>query len=197
MGKTRIFWLILCLSLLLCACEEPQTVFTVEKNGVTYTADVETHTLSDGRYTYNYYTVGVTDVNGNHSETVNIIYPGNESWAVKWDFSGKQTVEKYSWIDGYHDEKYPDGRILAEIVRDLPEPKPEPDWVRAVLGGVLVLFGVLQFRFPTALTRWRYALYVRDPEPTEFAQVMGRIAGVILAVAGIVWIIMGLMGGRT
>ena len=197
MGKTRIFWLILCLALSLCACKEPQTVFTVEKNGVTYTADVEVRTLSDGRYTYSYYTVGVTDVNGNQSKTVNIIYPGNESWAVKWDFSGKQTVEKYNWIDGYHDEKYPDGRILAEIVRDLPEPKPEPDWVRAILGGVLVLVGVLQFRFPTALIRWQYALYVRDPEPTDFAQVMGRIAGVILAVAGIVWIIMGLMGGRT
>lgn len=194
MGKTRIFWLILCLALLLCACEEPQTVFTVEKNGVQYTADIENHTLSDGRYTYNYYTIGVTDVNGNHSETVNIIYPGNESWAVKWDFSGKQTVEKYNWIDGYHDEKYPAGTILAEIARDLPEPKPEMQWAQIIGGGVLILFGGLQTAFPCALWKWRYALYVRDPEPTEFAMVMGRIAGVILIAAGIVGIIAGTLG---
>lgn len=52
--KMQMYLLILMMSLLLCACGATSTVYTIEKNNVSYEVDTENKTISDGINVYQY-----------------------------------------------------------------------------------------------------------------------------------------------
>ena len=100
----KLVLMMLVLSLAACKAE----VYTVEKDGVTYTVDPENSTIFDGKYTYKYAFDGNS---ADYDATIN--YPnGAFYW---WESSSRGGQGGYS--HGYDEALYAKGEVLTAILK--------------------------------------------------------------------------------
>lgn len=160
-----------CLLLSACGTEK---VYTVDRNGKTYTVDTPNGTISDGTYTYAFTWVG---------DQVTITYPdGSTYW---WEFakSSGAGVSWGGWSDDYGPGPYADGNDLARL---LVEERPDPDRGSHILAALL-LFAVGIFSVSAPETAWMlsHGWRYKDAEPSDMALAANRISGAICVLAGI------------
>ena len=178
--RTCVFLLALLLIFALSACQkEDLTVYTVTKEGISYTVDRENCTISDGKHTYRY------TFEGNASTyNVTIHYPNGASyWWEGTNFGGYGGNSS-----GYDESLYASGEVLTEILEE-KAPKP-PKSFAEILGGLIFLgFGILFAAKPEVFARRRVCLWVKNAEPSDFAISMYRISGVFMIIASVVLLI--------
>lgn len=167
--------LLLAISLAACAAEE-LAVYTVTKDGVSYTVDREKNTISDGNFTYGFTFEGSAD-----AYRATVTYPNGSSYWWKRDgFSGSG-----GWSNDYHEDAYVSGEVLVEVLEE-KAPKAKKPAGNAFAAILFLAFGVFFVIKPRTVTYIRYSLWVKDAEPSEFAIFMCRIAGVLWVIVGIV-----------
>lgn len=200
MKNMRWFLLFLAVVVLFTGCTEkpePETVTTVVEGRVTYTADWEHNTITDGKYTYNFIITTAQSADTT-IEKITVFYPNGASYTQERKYSGDDVGAGFSTGSADYDpERYADGDILIRIVDDRPRPEPEwkINWITVLCGAVVLGLGVLDIVKPGLWWKLRYGLYVQDAEPTEFAIFMSRIGGVICVLVGGFLVLRGLLGG--
>ena len=175
-----VFLLALLLIFALSACQKEElTVYTVTKEGISYTVDRENCTIADGKYTYRY------TFEGNASTyNATITYPNGASyWWKGTDFGGYGGNS-----NGYDENLYTSGEVLTDI---LTEKAPKaPKSFRNILGGLIFLcFGILFAAKPEVFARRRVYLWVKNAEPSDFAINMYRASGFLMVIVGVVMLI--------
>lgn len=192
MKKSHVILLLLALALLLCACEEQDPTYQVEKNGITFTVDPETLTISDGKNTYHYFYVGMG--NENHmTYDISIYYPDGSTFQWRTEVVDGVSSGGGEGSDGYDPDRYVSGEILVDIVENIDYSDNSVDWPYIVAGIIIIIVGVLNIVFPCFWWQLKYGLYVRDAEPTEFAITMSRIGGGICIAVGLICIVTALI----
>ena len=116
--------------------------------------------------------------------SITIIYPNG---ATYWE-SATESGAVISWDDHYDPERYVDGATLArQIAEAYNTPRNYDDVVIAGFCCLIIAgIGFVQIRYPELLFQWRYSLWLRNVEPTEFALGATRIAGVIAVVGAVI-----------
>lgn len=172
--KRQVCILIVMLSLLLCACGETSTVYTIEKNHVSYEVDTENKTISDGTNVYQY------EFSGNKSSyNVNITYPdGSTYWFRMSGGSGYG-----GWSDDYDEERYVDGDTLSDVLLEkAPKEVKSGNVLAALLFAVVGIFYIV-----SPYTAWYlgYGWRYKNAEPSDSALGANRVIGVIAVVAAV------------
>lgn len=171
MRKIYAVLLALLLAAVLCSCSSARKagVYSVEKEGITFTVDTEENTVSDGTNTYHYV------ISGRSPEySITITYPNGSTyfWTQK-EFGGN-----HGWSDGYDAERYADGQLLCEV---LEEEAPAQSSSRNLLLNLL-LGGIGAWNLFSPGTAWylEYGWRYKDAEPSEAALWANRAVGVLL-----------------
>ena len=175
--RTCVFLLALLLIFALSACQkEDSTVYTVTKEGISYTIDRENCTITDGKYIYRYTFEGNAST---YNATIN--YPNGASYWWEGTNFGGYGGNSY----GYDESLYASGEVLTEILKE-KAPKP-PKSFAEILGGLIFLgFGILFVAKPEVFARRRLYLWAKNPEPSDFAIAMYRVSGVLMIIVGVV-----------
>ena len=163
----------------LCACSSARSaaVYSVEKDGVTFTVDAERGTVSDGTNIYRYVYSGPSP-----EYSVTITYPnGSTYFWTQTEFGGNG-----GWSENYDAKRYADGQILCEVLESkAPEPSsPRNILLILLLGGV----GVFDLCLPKAAWYLECGWKIKDAEPSEAALWANRAAGVLLLGAAVILI---------
>ncbi len=180
MKKLCVLLLVLLLAVSLAACAaEDLAVYTVTKDGVSYTVDREKNTISDGNFTYGFTFEGSAD-----AYRATVTYPNGSSYWWKRDgFSGSG-----GWSNDYREDAYVSGEVLVEVLEE-KAPKAKKPAGNAFAAILFLAFGVFFIIKPRTVTYIQTFLWVKDAEPSEFAIFMCRIAGVLLVIVGIAIIV--------
>ena len=173
-AKVRVCILIVLISLLMCACGETSTIYTVEKNHVSYEVDTENETISDGTNVYQY------EFSGNKSSyNVNITYPdGSTYWFRMLDGSGYG-----GWSDDYDEDRYVDGDTLSDVLLEkAPKEVNSGNWLAALFIGVVGIFNIVS---PYSAWYLEYGWRYKNAEPSDIALGLNRVVGVIAVIVAV------------
>lgn len=178
MKKLSVFLLAFMLILLLCACESAgdSNIYTVEKDGITFTVDTDLGTISDGTNTYKF---SVYAEAGGGQRT-RFTYPNGATW---WWYRDSNT-NGGGYSDNYDETTYVPGNVLMSVIETKSNEKSSH--ANVILGVILLLVGVFNAAAPRTawyLTKgWKY----KNLEPSDAAIEFNRVVGVIAAIIGIV-----------
>ncbi|MBQ8815940.1 MAG: hypothetical protein IJZ84_01500 [Lachnospiraceae bacterium] len=173
--KRQVCILIVMLSLLMSACGATSTVYTVEKNHVSYEVNIENQTISDGANVYQY------DFSGNKSSyDVNITYPdGSTYWFHMSDGSGYG-----GWSDDYDENRYVDGDTLSDVLLEKAPKEVKSGNVLAAL--IIAVVGIFYIASPYTAWYLGYGWRYKNAEPSDSALGANRVVGVIAVVAAVI-----------
>lgn len=168
----------LCL-LLLTGCGKnagDPNVYNVEYGGKTYTVDQNEQTISVDGYTCRF------EITGSGSATdVTITYPDGSSWWHHW--SGNSGHGGMS--ADYDESRYISGYTLWNVLEQ-GAPRTQRGSTHAVLGFLLILFGVFEAGWPKVSWYLSHGWRYKNAEPSELALGLGRAAGILMIVIGII-----------
>lgn len=161
--------------LLLAACGADKgdpNVYDVEYNGKIYSVNQTESTISVDGYTCEFNVTG-----SQHDQRFTVTYPDGST------YSGSGWAGSHS--EGFDPEQYVSGDILWEVLEQ-DRPGTRQNNTHGGLGILLLIFGVLEAAFPQVswwLSHgWRY----KNAEPSDLALGLGRTAGIIMILAGII-----------
>lgn len=173
----KLLLLILCL-VLLCGCATEKA----PPSSGNITVDADRQILSDGKYTYRY------EIDG--AEII-VTYPNGEKIFGKVSNGAVTAYGSGADLSAYADET----ELLMAVHRahtvpaPVEEPKSNPVF-RCLIWIAIIILGLLAILKPKLLWKLKYGLWVKDPEPTDFAIGWVRfaiiIAIVILAIVALV-----------
>lgn len=187
MNKLMIFLLAALLILGLCACasSENDSVYMATRNGTDYTVDQENCTISDGTYTYQY------ALSGNPSGySIEITYPDGStySWSEQRNSNGTG-FGSGSCSDDYDAQRYADGYVLCGILETgVPKAARESRPGNALLGIVLLGFGLFNIVSPQTAWYLSEGWKFRDAEPSDLALGLARVGGGFCCLMGVIMI---------
>lgn len=172
--KMQVYLLILVMSLLLCACGATSTVYTIEKNNVSYEVDTENETISDGINVYQY------EFSGNKSSyDVNITYPDGSTY---W-FHMSGGAGHGGWSDDYDEDRYVDGDTLSDVLLEkAPKEVNSGNWLAALIIAIVGIFNIVS---PYSAWYLEYGWRYKNAEPSDIALGLNRVVGVIAVVAAV------------
>ena len=175
--KKRMAILIIFVMLLLCACSEAGTVYTVVRDDISYMVDVENHTISDGTHTYQY------EFSGNSNDyNVDIVYPnGSTYWFNQSGFSGYG-----GWSDDYDEDKYVDGDTLCEVLLEKAPKEAHPERIFASI--LFAAVGVFQIISPYTAWYLGYGWRYKNAEPSDAALGLNRVMGVVAVIIAVIFL---------
>lgn len=177
MKKIGVFLLAFLLILLLCACESAgdSNIYTVEKDGITFTVNAGLRTISDGTNTYEF------SVSGGSSYEVKFTYPNGATW---WWYSNDGMGGYGGYSNDYDENTYVPGRVLLSVIEAKREGKNS--YGNVFLGLILICIGVYDTVYPKKawyLTRgWKY----KNLEPSDASLALTCLGGVAVAIIGII-----------
>lgn len=175
----RRFWVILVALLLvlsLWGCAQQEKIYTIDRNGLSFSVDTEHQTISDGTNIYHYV---LSD--GASSSTVTITYPDGSTF---WDTVTSRGSGSSGWSDDYKDDAYVSGWTLADVVR---QTMPEPANTGMIIGGlILIALGVCSLAFPRGLWFLGYGWHFKSAEPSDAALGITRVSGIVTIILGVV-----------
>lgn len=189
----KLLPLLLCL-LLLCGCTAPQSVFTVEQDGMTFTVNTKNGTVSDGTHAYDYIINGVATEN-HEQRRITIIYPDQSQYEWNIIRNGSTVTEGGTGSDGYAEGCYVPGETLAKAILQARDMIPEDptNWGQIWGGIALAVMGLVNFCFPELLWHMKYWLVVEGGEPSDTYIGICKIGGVVALFVGLILLLMGIL----
>jgi hypothetical protein len=176
----RFVFLICLLSLLLTGCTGRETVYTTEVNGVTYTVDTETGTITGGGITCRY-TVS------NDEKSVSIRFPDGTTWQETKRNNGTTTGS------GSVSATYLSASsVMADLAWDTLS--SEPNYYLAFAAVATFGIGIWTVRDPHGWWRISRGWMCKNVEPSDHLLVYYQIVGVVLVLASVVMFITSLAG---
>jgi hypothetical protein len=176
----RFVFLICLLSLLLTGCTGRETVYTTEVNGVTYTVDTETGTITGAGITCRY-TVS------NDEKSVSIRFPDGTTWQETKRNNGTTTGS------GSVSATYLSASsVMADLAWDTLS--SEPNYYLAFAAVATFGIGIWTVRDPHGWWRFSRGWMVKNVEPSDHLLVYYQIVGVVLVLASVVMFITSLAG---
>ncbi|MBQ4110088.1 MAG: hypothetical protein IJC74_04320 [Clostridia bacterium] len=164
---------IICLmliSVLMCLA----STYTVTRNGIEYTVDTDSMTISDGTNTYQYI------ISGEGSE-INITYPDGSTYWWKVSPGGGWG----GWSDDYDPEKYVDGDVLISVLEEKTAKQPSSD-KNFLLIFILIIIGLWNVISPYSSWYLSRGWHYKDAEPSEASLAFTRIGGVIVIIIAVI-----------
>lgn len=159
----------------LCACSDDE-IYTVTKDGITFTVDPLKCTISDGTNLYHYSYSG-HDPENDSNYSITITYPDGSTYhQTVWD-----GLTGGTWSIGYNEYRYVPGKTLCSTVKT--ETHISLDWEGFLVSLVLIVFGALGIWKPKLLQRRR--IFFTKREFTEFDAIVNRILAVIITLFGV------------
>ena len=191
----RCFLPLLCLLILLlggCA-PKPQTVFTVEQDGITFTVNQKNSKISDGTHTYSYLQHGLrTDVS--ESVTITIYYPDNSTYTYSRSIQRNAVTEGGAGDENYREGVYTSGETLCKAILQaydqIPEDPINPTQIAA--GFFCILIGLVNVCFPELLWHIKYWLVVDGGEPSDLYIGICKIGGGLITIVGLITLLVGI-----
>jgi len=193
MKKCVLFLLLALLIFNLAACARTETINERTVNGETYVINRENNTVTHDGSIYSYLLIGIgTDVSS--SWTLTITYPDGSWYRRDVDSNGYLVLGSEETSEDYDAKKYTRGEDLCYALEDLTvqavtgdgrKPTQDEMIVKVLLGLLFISVGALNLIFPGLFHQLKYALWVKDAEPTEFAIGHARFAGVVWIIVGI------------
>lgn len=176
----RFVFLICLLSLLLTGCTGRETVYTTEVNGVTYTVDTETGTITGGGITCRY-TVS------NDEKSVSIRFPDGTTWQETKRNNGTTTGS------GSVSATYLSASsVMADLAWDTLS--SEPNYYLAFAAVATFGIGIWTVRDPHGWWLISRGWMCKNVEPSDHLLVYYQIVGVVLVLASVVMFITSLAG---
>ena len=172
--KKSIFILLLLLSLVLSACGKP-AVYTVEKQGMTFTLDTENCTITQNGNVYRY-----EIEQGNATIKYTITYPDGATYRMNW--SGGIGTSGGNAL--YNDEPRLDGNILIAILREELASRKAPDYILVSL--LCIGLGIFNAAAPKAVCYLRRGWRYKNAEPSEAYVALTQISGIALIIGGVI-----------
>ena len=172
------FLLLVCW-MLLAGCKKAEAgPYTVEKNGVVYTIDMEQGTVSDGKETYHF-----TFSSKAYGYRLEIAYPdGYTYWWEQADNMGYG-----GWSEDYDETKYASGWDLEDVLTEGRKPAKEKNVVLILL---LLIVGGLHTAKPDAMWYLQYGWKFQDAKPSEEALMVNRLGGVLALVVAVLLLLL-------
>ena len=175
MKRMVFLLLVLLLAVLLFGCGKENTVFTVNRNDITYKVDTEKKTISDGTYVYSYSFSGDAS-----SYKVTIRYPNRSSY---W-FSKNGNIGHGGWSDDYSDTAYVSGGVLVDIIEETAR---EPVNMGKIFGGVLLIaIGIFNMAAPETAWYLERGWWYKNAAPSDMALAFTRGSGVVVVILGVI-----------
>ncbi len=172
-------WMGTVLALLIClaflaGCQRAESgPYTVEKDGVVYTIDMEQGTVSDGKETYQF-----TFFSKSNGYRLEIMYPdGSTYW---WE--QRANMGSGGWSEDYDETKYASGWDLQDVLTEGRKPAKEKNVVLILL---LLIVGGLHTAKPDAMWYLQYGWRFQDAKPSEEALMVNRLGGVLALVVAV------------
>lgn len=185
--KRYIFILLLILALVLSACSGtetvPETVYTVERDGMTFTVNTPERTITHDGDVYSYKAVP-----GNDGTEYTIFYPDG----AEYHMVCQENLRYGSWNGSYDTSRHLDGDILIDILQEKAPQKqqsPEEDGFAPIAGLAFIFLGILDLVFPYAEWFSSRGWYYKDAEPSDIALNVIRAGGVLLLILGVIVLI--------
>lgn len=172
--KRRIIILLLLLAMVLSACGKPE-VFTVEKQGMTFTLDTENCTITQNGNVYRY---KIDQGNANIKYTVT--YPDGATYYMNW--SGGIGTGGGNAL--YNDKPRLDGNILIAILREEMASRNPPDYILVSL--LCIGLGIFNAAAPQAACYLSRGWLYKNAEPSEAYLVLTQVSGIALIIGGVI-----------
>lgn len=170
-----IIYIVMVLSLFCGACSTGSKVYTVQRNGQSFTIDTENSTISDGTNTYEYI------LNGNSSAyKLEITYPDGSTWWHSTQSGGGAG----GWSQDYDEKRYVSGDTLHDIIKENVLVQSSPKKVLLIIS--LCVVGIFNTAFPRAAWYLEYGWRYKSSEPSDLALVLNRLVGIAALIAAIV-----------
>lgn len=175
MKRAWVVLIALLMAVTLFGCGKENTVFTVNRNDITYKVDTEKKTISDGTYVYSYSFSGDAS-----TYDVTIRYPNGSSYWFKQNGSNGFG----GWSDDYVETAYASGFTLVDILEDVAQ---EPVNIGEVFGGIL-LIAIGIFNAATPETAWylERGWWYKNAEPSDMALAFTRGSGIVAVIIGVI-----------
>ena len=175
MKRVWVVVLALLMAVMLFGCGKENTVFTVNRNDVTYRVDTEKKTISDGTYTYNYSFTGDAS-----TYDVTIRYPNRSSY---W-FSKNGNIGHGGWSDDYVETAYASGGVLVDIIEETAQ---EPVNIGKIFGGILVIaIGIFNAAAPETAWYLERGWWYKNAVPSDMALAFTRGTGIVAVILGVI-----------
>lgn len=161
--------------LLLAACggdKGDPNVYDVEYNGKTYSVDQIERTITVDGYT--------CEFNVTHGGRFVVTYPDGSTYSVDSDIGWGG-----SHSEDFDPDKYVSGDTLWKVLEQ-DRPGTKQTSTHGGLGILLVIFGILEAAFPRVSWWLSHGWRFKNAEPSDLALGLGRMAGVIMILAGII-----------
>ncbi len=180
MKKALIILVAVMALLCLCSCNVKQEVYTVNENGITYTVDTKSLTVSDGENTYKYTISGSAN-----NYTITLIYPNGGEYT--YQKQGNGFYSGLGSIDGsYNTEEFANGLDLCRV---LEKEAPAKSFNIGAFGTVFLLaVGIFNTFFPNVSMYFSHGWLFKKAEPTRFALNMCRVSGVLCIILALAFI---------
>ena len=189
----KLLPVLLCL-LLLSGCTQPQSVFAVERDGMTFTVDTKDRTISDGVNTYYFVRVGV-GVEQSMTYRTTIIYPDRSEYTWTEERSGNiVTSGGGKGSDDYVEGRYISGELLAKVVDQAISMIPEdPINAGQIAGGIFcAIMGLIPLFLWKQLWDLKHGWTVDGGEPSELYMFSSKMSGIACIVIGLVLLLIGI-----
>lgn len=177
MKRILCFLAVLCL-LFLSACGEDTgdpNVYDVEYGGKTYTVDHNNKTITFDGHVCQY------EISGNGNSTrFKITYPDGSTYF--WNQSGNSGSG--GWSEDYDETRYVPGRTLWNVLEQ--ERPKEQRGSGGAAGLLLVGLGIFEAVSPRTSWYLSYGWRYKNAEPSDLALGLGRVAGVVMIIVGII-----------
>ena len=195
MKKCALFLLLALLIFGLLGCAQDKTIYERTVNGKTYVINREENTVTCDGVVCRYSILGVK-VGNFYSGQLTIMYPNGSWYARDIDSNGYLVLGSEETSDDYSDSIYPRGEDLCFVMEEFTLSAANSNGktttqngriVKILVGLVVICMGAVNLFFPGLFFSLKYALWVQNAEPTDFALGMSRIGGVILIIMGVVF----------
>lgn len=175
MKRVWVALIALLIAVSLFGCGKENTVFTVNRNDITYKVDTEKKTISDGNHIYSFSFSGDAS-----SYKATIRYPNGSSY---W-FSKNGNTGYGGWSDDYVETAYVSGSMLIDIIEDIA---PKPANTGDALGGLLLIaLGIFNAAAPGTAWYLERGWWYKNAEPSDMALAFTRGAGIVAIIVGVI-----------
>lgn len=180
--KKRLFLLFLVLVMMLTACgaaEEPDPVYTIEKDGMTFTVNTTDRTIAHDGTVYSY--TAATDTNGT---TYTIRYPDGAEYYMVCE----ENLRYGGWSDSYDAGRHLDGEILIEV---LWENRPVERQTfklsdHFIIGLGLIIIGIIDVVYPYGSWYSAHGWHYQDAEPSQVSLNLFQALGILGIIGGVI-----------
>lgn len=180
----RVITLFLLAALLLAGCA-----------GKKITVDYEEHTISDGKYTYQY-----TDESTIHNRTIRIVYPNGGIYRWEEHYSERNSYSYGNGNELYDPVEYALGEDLVDAIL-APEQEPQDPyefeviWPMILTGALLIGYGICLVVSPYTHWKWRYGIMFDNAQPSDEAIGQFMALGYLNIAIGVIAILIGIFAG--